>query len=455
MKKTKNWGILFSQKVYERLLTIYPKAHRKEYGSAMAQLFRDQSRDAWSAGRMWGLSKLWFRVLPDLAKTSALEHFANLKGEQTMFQTIISLTRFRHAPLVAFTTVFVVLFVVTMLVTLNLPKSYASTTRIKIDADKGDIPRLAKTTSYRPYDPYFIQTEFEIIQDQVVLGKVIQILNLNEKWGKKYNGGKSFTTAETLKLLIARMSLNTVRNTKLVEITVYSEDRDEAARIANQIAMTYQNEAARIATIYQTFTTSPHFKLQNNVARVYIVRSAEPNPHEIRPNFSLNLMIGMSVGFLLGGMMALITFLFGQRFRLEETSKPINSHQLNTAERIVGILWAFCGGALFGGFVLIANTNFRFTADVLVANLIGVFFGCASIGGFLLYRKNTWVKVPLGTVSAILAIAILAIFYRHPVMSTFYVSELIPDALFLFWLAAAAILLRPKRAKAEVSFPNQ
>ncbi len=64
---------------------------------------------------------------------------------------------------------------------------------------------------------------------------------LNEKWGKKYNGGEPYTTAETMKVLANRMSLNTVRNTKLIEITVFSEDKNEAALIANTIAATYRD----------------------------------------------------------------------------------------------------------------------------------------------------------------------------------------------------------------------
>jgi uncharacterized protein involved in exopolysaccharide biosynthesis len=48
--------------------------------------------------------------------------------------------------------------------------------------------------TYAAYDPYFIQTEFEIIQDRVVLGKVIEALNLNVEWGKKYFGGETLKT---------------------------------------------------------------------------------------------------------------------------------------------------------------------------------------------------------------------------------------------------------------------
>ncbi|MGA2029976.1 MAG: polysaccharide biosynthesis tyrosine autokinase, partial [Verrucomicrobiota bacterium] len=126
-------------------------------------------------------------------------------------------------------------------VTFILPESYSSTTRMQVDPDINDIRGLTDTQSYLPYDPYFIQTAFEIIQDQVVLGQVIENLNLNTEWGKKYAGGETLKTSETMELLKKRMTLDTVRNTKLIEITVYSEDKDEAARIANAIAEAYRN----------------------------------------------------------------------------------------------------------------------------------------------------------------------------------------------------------------------
>ena len=100
---------------------------------------------------------------------------------------------------------------------------------------------LAARLPYASYDPYFIQTEFEIIQDRVVLGKVIEALNLNVEWGKKYFGGETLKTPETMEFLKKRMSLMPVRNTKLIGITVYSEDKNDAARLANAIAEAYRN----------------------------------------------------------------------------------------------------------------------------------------------------------------------------------------------------------------------
>ncbi|MFZ0826097.1 MAG: polysaccharide biosynthesis tyrosine autokinase [Verrucomicrobiia bacterium] len=139
-------------------------------------------------------------------------------------------------------TVFLITAIVATAVTFLLPESYASTVRIRIEPDStADIPGITGTPNYNPYDPYFIQTEFEVIQDRVVLGKVIETLNLNEAWGKKYNGGDTLKTPETMEFLKRRMNLVPVRNTKLIEITVYSEDKNEAARIANTIADVYRD----------------------------------------------------------------------------------------------------------------------------------------------------------------------------------------------------------------------
>ena len=65
--------IALSDKVFRKLLGLYPASYRRDYGYLMAQLFRDQSRGAWQRGRYAGLLKLWLRTLPDLGKTALIE----------------------------------------------------------------------------------------------------------------------------------------------------------------------------------------------------------------------------------------------------------------------------------------------------------------------------------------------------------------------------------------------
>src|SRR5664279_1931543 len=129
--------------------------------------------------------------------------------------------------------VFLLVVITATLVTFILPESYSSVARIKIERDQSDIKSMMEGSGAVGYDPYFIQTEFELIQSEVILGKVIHDLDLNTVWGKKYANGERLKTSETIALLKGRIDLRPVRNTSLIEIRVYSEKPDEAAKIAN------------------------------------------------------------------------------------------------------------------------------------------------------------------------------------------------------------------------------
>lgn len=152
-------------------------------------------------------------------------------------------------------TVFLITAIIATAVTFILPESYASTARIKVENDGGIVSGMGNSpaaTSYG-YDPYFIQTTFEIMQSQLVLSNVIAAMNLNVEWGKKYFNGETLKTTETMEILKGRMSLAPVRNTKLISITVFSDDRKEAADLANTIAEAYR--VYRIETIQQKLST--------------------------------------------------------------------------------------------------------------------------------------------------------------------------------------------------------
>ena len=235
-----NRTLVTSQKIYARLLLAYPKLHREEYGPAMAQLFRDQCRDAWAESQNRGVMKLWLRVLPDLVKTSFIERLAALNERKSMSDKMTTLIQPRTIFLKVFVVVFLIIVCTTVAVTFLLPETYASVSRIKVESDGPD--RNASS-----YDPYFLQTTFEIIQSQTVLDPVIDKLHLNTVWGKEYNGGEPLETTNTLAMLKSRISLTPERNTDLFNITVFSEDKNEAAQIANAIAKSYQDYRVTVA----------------------------------------------------------------------------------------------------------------------------------------------------------------------------------------------------------------
>jgi capsular polysaccharide biosynthesis protein len=189
-----------------------------------------------------------------------------------------------------FITVFLITVIIATAITFILPESFASTARIKVDQS------LASTNN--AYDPYFTQTEFEVIQSQVVLEPVIANLNLNVEWGKKYYNGETLKTTEALEILKGRLSLATVRGTKLLTITVYSDNPREAAQIANAIAEAYQQ-----------YSIGKNYPL----GAVQIIDRAEPGRFSVKPNKPMNIALGAAAGIILGALAALVAGLFASR----------------------------------------------------------------------------------------------------------------------------------------------
>src|SRR3974390_2351916 len=107
--------------------------------------------------------------------------------------------------------VFLLVVITATLVTFILPESFSSTARIKVERDQSDISGFTSPGMMNSYDPYFIQTEFEVIQSQVILQKVIDELDLNKEWGKKYGDGTNpLKTDETIALIKSRLALRPV-----------------------------------------------------------------------------------------------------------------------------------------------------------------------------------------------------------------------------------------------------
>src|SRR5262245_59049517 len=79
--------------------------------------------------------------------------------------------RIRKAVIIS---VFLLVSMTATLVTLfYLQESYAARARIRIQQDRPDRPGVQGENTAVGYDPFFIQTEFEIIQSELVLDKVI------------------------------------------------------------------------------------------------------------------------------------------------------------------------------------------------------------------------------------------------------------------------------------------
>src|SRR3954467_13224458 len=66
--------------------------------------------------------------------------------------------------------VFLLVVITATIVTFILPELFSSAARIKVERDGTDVAAVGGGQNFSGmYDPYFIQTEFEVIQSQVIL----------------------------------------------------------------------------------------------------------------------------------------------------------------------------------------------------------------------------------------------------------------------------------------------
>jgi serine/threonine protein kinase len=127
-------------------------------------------------------------------------------------------------------------------------KTYQATARILLKQNESPGAKVWQGI----YDPYFLQTQFEIIQSDRILKTVVGRLHLDERYGQRYFGNKQIPVGQVIELLHKQIMIRPVRTTMLVELQVYSENAAETAEIANAVADTYQEYCAEVKSRQQT-----------------------------------------------------------------------------------------------------------------------------------------------------------------------------------------------------------
>ena len=137
--------------------------------------------------------------------------------------------------------VFLLTAITTTVVTFLIPPTYMSISRIAVEKDTSDIaPLMGVQTAQSSFDPYFISTEFEKIQSQIVLDAVVQSCELREEW-KDDNGGEPLTELVARKRLEKVIDVSQYRNTSIIELRAYDGDEDLAREIAQALAEEYKS----------------------------------------------------------------------------------------------------------------------------------------------------------------------------------------------------------------------
>jgi capsular exopolysaccharide synthesis family protein len=123
-------------------------------------------------------------------------------------------------------------------VTVMLPKKYRAETTILVRQDALDV-EVFDRQFMSDYNPFFLRTQFETIKSKPIIYKVIQNLNLQELWSERRD--TEMTRNDVYReLRFDSLNVEQYRDTSLIAIQVSGEDKDEVARIANEIAVVYK-----------------------------------------------------------------------------------------------------------------------------------------------------------------------------------------------------------------------
>jgi capsular exopolysaccharide synthesis family protein len=213
--------------------------------------------------------------------------------EPLHFADYLRVLRSRKEVVVA---VFLLVVATGVWVSLTLPKAYEGVTVIEVKDDTLDVQVFAPRDAGTRYDPYFLRTQFEIIQSTPIVEETVRKLGLQDRMAKEpdcqqYTPDKVW--GMTVRMLQRGLTVQQFRDTNLIEIRVrLSAPKDNAWQIA-------ADASDAIADIYRTFsmrrrmeTTERglHALQQSLEEQKRRVAAAETKVEEIRQKYNIALL---------------------------------------------------------------------------------------------------------------------------------------------------------------------
>ncbi len=126
------------------------------------------------------------------------------------------------------------------IVTFFQPREYMASNFIEVRST-AENPRIFATggdANIPIHDPQLAPTVFQVIQRTGILYPVVEDLGLQDKWSR---GGR-LTREQAYNILRSKLQVDEIRNTDLLQISVYDTNPQEAADIANKIVAVYQDK---------------------------------------------------------------------------------------------------------------------------------------------------------------------------------------------------------------------
>jgi succinoglycan biosynthesis transport protein ExoP len=151
--------------------------------------------------------------------------------------------------------IFLFIVLAGVVVTYYLPKTYMASTKIEVTRDNTPVEGMKPQGMNVTYDPFFLRTQFELIQSKPVIYEVIRNLRLQEHFGRIYSDdGKPLTDSQAYEFLVGSMKVQQYRDTNLIEIRIHrsthrstpQEAKADASRIANEIAAVYRDQRMKV-----------------------------------------------------------------------------------------------------------------------------------------------------------------------------------------------------------------
>src|ERR1700724_2852578 len=135
---------------------------------------------------------------------------------------------------------FLLVLITAAVVTYFQPREYQSSVFIEVRST-AENPRIFGTgdPNMPIHDPQLAPTVFQVIQRTGVLYPVIEQLKLQDKWTRD---GVRPSREQAYAILRSKLDVDEVRNTDLLQISVFDTDPQEAADIANKIVAVYQDK---------------------------------------------------------------------------------------------------------------------------------------------------------------------------------------------------------------------
>jgi succinoglycan biosynthesis transport protein ExoP len=133
---------------------------------------------------------------------------------------------------------FLLVVITAAIVSYFQPREYQSSVFVEVRSTAQN-PRIFGTTdpNLPIHDPQLAPTVYQVIQRTGILYSVIEELKLQDKWARE---GFHPTRDQAYQMLRRKLEVDEVRNTDLLQISVFNTNPQEAADIANKIVEVYQ-----------------------------------------------------------------------------------------------------------------------------------------------------------------------------------------------------------------------